>query len=92
LPAALEAIWIANYQAARTYVPKPYPGRVTLFRCQDTTPGVYERDLGWGELALGGVDVYDVPGDHNSLITEPHVRVVADRLRECLCTIRELER
>jgi hypothetical protein len=33
---------------------------------------------------MGGVEVIEVPGDHLGLLVEPHVRVLADRLRECI--------
>jgi thioesterase domain-containing protein len=71
--------------AWRNYTARPYSGRITLFRAMEQ-PGdrSHERDLGWGPLAAGGVDVYDVPGDHLSMIHEPHVRTLAEQLAACL--------
>lgn len=43
-------------------------------------------DMGWGRLARGGVDVFEVPGDHISMLHPPHVRVLARRLEACVTT------
>ena len=71
--------------AWRRYEPQPYPGCITLFRAQEQPPEApSERDMGWAALAQGGVDVRDVPGDHLSMLQEPHVRVLAKEMRRCL--------
>jgi thioesterase domain-containing protein len=67
------------------YQPTAYGGRVTLFKC--TQPrGRSGRDptLGWGMLAADGVDVHDMPGEHLTLLRDPHVRTLAERLHGCL--------
>ena len=58
---------------------------MTLFRCIEK--GRVEGDddlLGWGRLAAGGVELHYVPSSHMSILSEPAVRVVAEKLRECL--------
>jgi thioesterase domain-containing protein len=71
--------FIRAIQAARRYVPQPYGGRVDLFRAEKFA--VSDPDLGWRAYALGGVRVHVVPGDHLSIIREPYVRHLGDRLR-----------
>jgi len=74
-------------RAFRNYVPRPYPGKVIVFRAMDREQfEAYDTDpqFGWGELAVGGLEVHDVPGDHIGILKEPHVQVLAERLRECL--------
>ena len=69
------------------YVPRPYPGRIVLFRARDLGLGPgYRIDslLGWRELARGGLDVHEVPGDHLGILREPHVQVLAEKLRPYL--------
>ncbi len=73
-----------NLRAVRSHVPSTYPGRVTLLR-SSKRPSAGDLTLGWGLLAAGGVDVRTVPGDHFTMLREPHVRVLAERLKECLC-------
>ena len=40
--------------------------------------------MGWGGLAAGGLDIYEVPGRFGAIIKEPHVQVMAERLQLCL--------
>ncbi len=71
--------------ARKRYVPQPYPGRVTLFRngSAEETP---EHQLKWEKLAQGGLEVIVVPGDHKTILLEPHVNVLAQRLRACIAS------
>lgn len=86
-----------NGRARRKYLPQAYQGSVTLFRPfrQLTLPpsdgtDSSERiarsihDNGWSELAAGGVRVIEVPGDHRTMVGNPHVETLALRIRECL--------
>src|SRR5262249_14704307 len=83
LPTALQNVKEANFLAAKDYVTKPYPGRVTLFLASEQTVEGDQRDV-WSKLALGGVELHQIPGDHVTLIEEPNVRVLAERLTGCL--------
>jgi amino acid adenylation domain-containing protein/non-ribosomal peptide synthase protein (TIGR01720 family) len=73
----------ANTRARDTYVPQPYPGPIVLFRamrghvlrCPDPT-------LGWQEIALGGLEIIDAPGEHDTFVERPYVEEVARRFRE----------
>ncbi|MGD0612462.1 MAG: AMP-binding protein [Anaerolineales bacterium] len=73
-----------NRIAARGYVYRPYPGKLTFFRVKDR-PSFVRADLtaGWREYAAA-LEVHDVPGDHATLIREPHLRVLAGELNKCL--------
>ena len=48
--------------------------------------------LGWDELAEGGVRVRVVPGDHNTMITEPLVSHLAKSLSDELDAAQALPR
>jgi amino acid adenylation domain-containing protein len=63
------------------YKHRSYDGKITVL----ANEGWYEADptMGWVEVARGGLDVHKIPGDHNTYITK-NIRLVADRLRECL--------
>ena len=72
----------ANIEAAVNYEPKPYAGRLSVFRAQERTiVDRFDRQLGWGGLGNDGVDVYDVPGDHVTLAEEPHVVILGEKFR-----------
>ncbi|HLM56810.1 MAG TPA: amino acid adenylation domain-containing protein [Pyrinomonadaceae bacterium] len=68
------------------YVPQVYPGRVTLFRSNEEPPEMVGLDpaKGWGELSTEPVEIHVVPGNHATMGLEPHVRVLAERLRSCI--------
>ncbi|MDF5711727.1 MAG: amino acid adenylation domain-containing protein [Nostoc sp. S4] len=75
----------ANVYASKNYVLQVYPSHVTLFRAKlKSSKAYFDPQGGWGRLALGGVEVYEIPGDHNSILREPHVQVLAKKLKACL--------
>jgi thioesterase domain-containing protein len=84
---ALDDIGIAHIDAALAYHRKPYPGCITLFRAAEQPVGCIPNPTnGWERLALGGVEVVHVPGEHATIIEEPHVATLARRLREVLAS------
>jgi non-ribosomal peptide synthase protein (TIGR01720 family) len=73
-------------QAANTYIPQRYQGRITLFRAEDAV-GPADKDSvawGWNQVATDGVDVHLVPGRHGSMMSEPHVHVLVEKFRASL--------
>jgi aspartate racemase len=73
-----------NAEALKHYVPQVYPGRVTLFKAMDTVPPDVDPELGWGELAAGGIEIHEVPNDHLGMLREPGVQILAEKLKACL--------
>jgi thioesterase domain-containing protein len=75
----------ASMRAASEFVPRPYPGRVTVFRAR-VRPLLDSHDpsLGWDQLALGGVTVYPLTATHAAIFAEPHVQELAAALRDSL--------
>jgi amino acid adenylation domain-containing protein len=67
-----------NLHAARGYVPRTYEGRMTVFVSGDLDP---KRDL--AGMTAHEVDVVRVPGDRDSMLREPFVEVLAQRLDAC---------
>jgi len=57
------------------------PGRMTNARRE-----FLFHDNGWGEYAAR-VDVHEVPGDHDSMVLEPNVRVLANKLQKCIRSV-----
>jgi acyl-CoA synthetase (AMP-forming)/AMP-acid ligase II/thioesterase domain-containing protein/NAD(P)-dependent dehydrogenase (short-subunit alcohol dehydrogenase family)/acyl carrier protein len=75
----------ANQKLASDYALQVYPGKVTLFRASDQAVR-YDQvsDLGWSAMAVGGVEIHQVPGDHLGIFQEPHVQMLAEKLRACI--------
>ena len=71
------------------YRPQPYGGDATLFRARDT-PAIFVRDpaLGWTGL-VRSLAIVEVPGNHETLLMEPHVRALAGALRQSLDAVQE---
>jgi thioesterase domain-containing protein/acyl carrier protein len=84
-PPEQRRVWEIHIRALLDYHPQRYAGHVALFRSRGH-PLVcsFDPQYGWGELATGGVTVKIVPGAHESILEEPHVRVVAKELQKLL--------
>ena len=71
------------------YVVRRYPGQVTLFRPSHAPIALpMSPDRGWGKLA-DHVDVHFVPGQHHSMVKEPHVQQLARTLEGCVRRVEE---
>ena len=63
--------------ALRRYLPQPFGGQAVLFRAKDEIAPYSDLNLGWGKFVLGGLDVREVSGDHDTLMQEPHIGILA---------------
>jgi thioesterase domain-containing protein len=76
-------IFKINIQAIQKYVPQPSPVPLTLF-----TTGAHVDDnpqfsnTVWN--ALSPTCIHPVPGNHFTMMQEPHVEVLASKLKVCL--------
>ena len=76
---------IRLYFPGRDFVPSSYRGRIAVFRTERQPRNrIHDSQLGWGKLAKGGVDLHFIPGDHDSVLKEPHVQGLAAALKKCL--------
>ena len=66
-------------QALRRYAPPPYCGSFIIFRQPDNG-----TEASWRSLAEGTVDFQDTWVDHNEMLEEPYVQILAGKLRSCL--------
>lgn len=85
---------VNSYEArkwpGKDFRPPVFDGKITVFRAR-RQPYWRVRDfqLGWGPWAAGGVEVHVVNGEHQMLLREPYVRVVAEGLRACMEQARQ---
>jgi len=80
------------------YAPEPYEGQIIVIRAEAPLPvdprlaaamgAPLERtpDLGWQRLSRRPVEVIHVPGNHVTMMTEPHVAIMASRILKFLET------
>ena len=78
-------LWDMHLRASARYYPKPYEGKVILFRTK-IFPVLcsFDRTFGWKEYVKGPLEVCLIPGAHESILDEPHVGNVARELAACL--------
>jgi acyl transferase domain-containing protein/thioesterase domain-containing protein len=84
-------------EALEAYRIRPYRGKLTIFRPPlDRTfvlPGgrladeyreLQDPNNHWDPFAPDGIDCFEVPGDHDSMVLEPHVRVLGSKICQVL--------
>ncbi len=73
----------------QNYTPHVYPGRLTFFKTTEQDAPHPDHLNGWSGLAALGVDLHRIHCAHLNIFSEPHVEVVAGRLKVCLDEARE---
>ena len=90
-------VWKNNHHTLNFYKPHHvYPGKITLFRARSSQQieqllqlmNIHKGDEveaeGWNQLTSQPLEIYDVPGNHLTILEEPNVRIVAEKLKVCL--------
>jgi thioesterase domain-containing protein len=77
------------------YTPQEYPGSLTFYQAKAQCLFPSPSDRGWKTL-VDCLDVQVIPGNHLSVLAEPHVRVLAERinreLRKLLTIVNDNKR
>ena len=74
-----------NVQAVKEYQPQAFAGRATLFWSEYQDWYIKKHPtLGWGDLVTHGLDLQRIPGNHTTLMKEPHVQVLAEKLNSSI--------
>jgi amino acid adenylation domain-containing protein len=74
----------ANKQAIIKYQPSFYPGQVSFFPSEQTSRNINDRTSAWKKLVQEIADVHIIPGNHYSILEEPNVQLLAEKLKFCL--------
>ncbi len=81
-----------DLRATQNYALRRYPGRITFFKAGEASESSsVDPTMGWADWAEGGVEVHAVPGNHATLMYEPHVAILAEALTACLTRARIAE-
>jgi thioesterase domain-containing protein len=75
-----------EYEVLEAYRPEPWSGRIALLRAESQPLLLWhdEPTLGWSALARGGVEIVRIPGNHLTIMREPHVGALASALGACM--------
>ena len=64
---------------------KQLPVKITIFAAIFEFYGLEDANLGWDKFAIGGVEVYEIPGTHRSMVLKAdNAKLIAKQLRDCL--------
>lgn len=82
----------ANVKAMRDYVPQIYPHSLTVFRAEEEIIHDFDNPewstddifIGWDRCSSKSTQVIEVPGNHFSVLMEPHIHKLAKELRICI--------
>ncbi len=86
----LEMLAVEHEKARIRYVPRLYSGPVILFRASKQLSGLMtDSNLGWRELLDGELEICEVPGHQETMLSEPNVSHLAEKLTAYLRAIRD---
>jgi len=83
LPEHLKKVGRTNARAAEQYCLRPYRGKATLLRADDTWRVSEDPYAGWGAL-VGALETVEIPGTHMEILRQPHVGRLAECLKGCI--------
>ena len=77
----LERLADEHNRARDNYVPRGYAGDVVLFRSSKQLTGLAtDYSLGWNDLVSGELEIYELPGHQEAMLSEPNVSRLAREL------------
>lgn len=70
-------------QLLQNYQPRTYSGHILLFKARDFSPlfDTVPPEKGWLDYSQDQLEVCTIPGDHASILSEPNVKLIAEKLR-----------
>jgi pyochelin synthetase len=78
-------VFLTNLQCMFAYSPQRYSGSAVLLRASEQLGEICPDLTGdWTDLAAGGLETVEVPGNHFSMMREPYVRILGARLEGCI--------
>ena len=81
----LYRVYHATGWATYDYQARPYLGAIHLFNASQPSMELdTDATLGWKDLVKGQIEVHQIPGDHYSIIREPGVGLLTQKLAVCL--------
>ena len=87
-------VYQAGIDALLNYTPPVYRGgKVHLFRAPDNPEHIHHNyQLGWDEFVTDELEIHEVLGDQTTMLFEPHIHVLAEKLDSCLQKVRHRDR
>ncbi|MEH2161155.1 MAG: amino acid adenylation domain-containing protein, partial [Nostoc sp.] len=85
-------VFKTNHQIAYVYIPQViYPGHIKFFKASEidavsnTNSEIFQEiGLGWNKFSAQSIDIHYVPGNHLTMLNEPHVQFLAEQIKICI--------
>ena len=72
-------------RALAGYVVAPYSHPLTVFRASAGTAQMLgDPHGGWDAVALGGIEMVEVPGTHDGMLAPPHARSLGKAISQAI--------
>jgi thioesterase domain-containing protein len=84
LPRFLWDIESVNSHAFMEYTARPYTGKVVMLVTDGTVNRFNCEHLGWAHIPKDGLEIRRVPGLHDTIMNEPHVKAYAAELKAAI--------
>jgi amino acid adenylation domain-containing protein len=85
LSKTLKDVLQANHGASARYDLQPYEGKTTLFRAEQSSLRAFDDPhAAWSNLALGGLQIEEISGDHGDILMVPQVGELAKKLKAAI--------
>ncbi|HUF60754.1 MAG TPA: beta-ketoacyl synthase N-terminal-like domain-containing protein [Verrucomicrobiales bacterium] len=73
-----------HWEAYQAYRPSAYPGFIHLF-IPKVQGLLWSNSIrAWRQLTRGGVVIHEIPGNHNSMLVDPHAGALTRAIASCL--------
>jgi thioesterase domain-containing protein len=85
LSKTLKDVLQANHNASARYALQAYEGKTTLFRAEQSSLRAFDDPhAAWSGLAVGGLQVEEIAGDHGDILMVPRVDELAKKLKAAI--------
>jgi len=88
LAARIFRLFVINTKSMIKYRPDPYDSRISLFQAREDFVKTRHRPYGEWTRICENVELHEVPGNHLTMIHEPHIRELATKLGAALDAAR----
>jgi thioesterase domain-containing protein len=89
LPNFLWDIESVNTHAFLEYKAKPYKGKMVMLVTEGSVSRFNCAHLGWEHVPVDGLEIRRVPGLHDTIMNEPHVKPYAAELKAAIAAALE---
>jgi hypothetical protein len=63
------------------YVPQACDQKITVFKPRRNYSFLTKPGMGWNDVAVGGLDIIELPVNPGGIFVEPYVQTLAEKLR-----------